>query len=127
MTENEFITRFRPEQNPDGSYYRQRDWTDATDWALVQRAHEERRVWTHVNDGAGNGGVVPGLAFVNREFYVICAVPIGDQDDVDVVDEDDLDFCTVCGERFADTLPIGEPEVVTRSTTSAELCVSCAM
>lgn len=123
LSEAEFIARFQPERHSDGSYYVQRDWTDPREWALIQEADAANRLWTCVNDGAGNDGIVQGLLHVNREFYIICAVPYADRERYSVIS--DVDFCTICGERFADTVPEDEEEVVTRSELEPDVCVSC--
>lgn len=123
LSENAFISRFRPETNTDGSYYRQRYVADPVDRPLIEAAAASNCLWTFVNDGAGNGGPVPGLLRVNHEFYIICSVPFADDEDLEV--EIEIDFCTTCGERFADTLDPPDEESVERSTHDGTLCITC--
>lgn len=125
ITEAQFIEQFRPECNPDGSYYLQRDWTVRHDLEMINTAREANRLWTFVNDGAGNGGIVQGFSVVNREFYIIASVPHGTKEYFDVLTE--LDFCTICGERFADTLDDADEDVVPRSRDDDARCVQCIL
>jgi hypothetical protein len=124
LTEAEFIAYFRPETHPDGTVYVQRHWGTDGDEAAIAVAHTERRLWTYVNDGAGNASPVQGWHAVNREFYIICAVPFGEADAISVLG--DIDYCTICGERFADEAHPDDPDVVTRSSGDDWVCSFCA-
>jgi len=124
LTEAEFIAHFRPETNPDGSVYVQRHWGTEADEAFILAAHAERRLWTYVNDGAGNASPVQGWRAVNREFYIICAVPYDEADAISVLG--DVDYCTICGQRFADEAHPDDPDVVVRSNIDDCLCADCA-
>jgi hypothetical protein len=124
ITEDEFILRFRPERDQDGSLFVQRyDSTDA-ERSVLERCHAERRLWTYVNDGAGNAAPVQGYYKVNREFYIVCAEPYEGDEDITV--HGDMEHCTLCGERFADEADPEDPDVVTRSTGDLSICVDCA-
>ena len=124
FTEAEFIAYFRPETHPDGSMYVQRHWGSEDDEAAITLAHTERRLWTYVNDGAGNASPVQGWHSVNREFYIICAVPYAYNEVFNVIG--DVDYCTICGERFADEAHPDDPDVVVRSSSDDCLCATCA-
>jgi hypothetical protein len=89
MTLDAFDDAYEPEQNADGSLYRQRDWTVPEDFDAVQAAMPERRVWTMLDGGT----VVSGRAVVNRVFYIITAHPYGEDESIEAVDPDapDLD------------------------------------
>lgn len=123
LSEAEFIASFRPETQPDGSVYVQRHWGTEADEAAIVHAHGERRLWTYVNDGAGNASPVQGWHAVNREFYIICAVPYDQADAISVLG--DVDYCTICGERFADEASPDDPEEVERSSVDAWICATC--
>lgn len=88
ITDEEFVERFRPETNPDGSLYRQRDWTDLQDWALCRTAHAERRLWTQTDGDAGEWCLHSGLHYVNRNYYVICEVPTPEGEEFWLLDDD---------------------------------------
>ena len=90
LTEDEFIARFEPERSSDGSLFVQRYWHSADDEKDIARALAERRLWTYVHDGAGNASPVQGYHLVNREFYIICAVPYDEGEAIDVLG--DLDY-----------------------------------
>ena len=87
IAEDEFVRRFQPEAWPNGDLYRQRDWTEPEDWAAVVAAHAERRVWTQVDGDNGEWCLIPGIHYVNRNYYVICAVSCDDES-LFVVDND---------------------------------------
>lgn len=123
LTENEFIAWFAPERDVDGGYFVQRYWDVPTDEQIITRARAERRLWTYVNDGVGNASPVQGDHFVNREFYIICALPYDDGETIDVIG--DIEFCTVCGQRFADEAQPGDTDAVTRSLDDEWTCVPC--
>jgi hypothetical protein len=127
ISEWEFIDRFRPEQDSDGSVYVQRFWYEPGDAALIDAASRERRLWTIMDDGAGNAAPVQGRHLFNRECYIVCAVPYDEDELIDVLVE--IDYCTICGVRFRDTLYSNDDDqddldVVVRSDQE-ELCVEC--
>ena len=123
LTEAEFIARFSPETHGDGSVYVQRFWWDEVDRAHIERAHAERRLWTYVHDGAGNASPVQGRRAVNNEFFILCSVPYGETEAISVLGE--VDFCTLCGERFGDDADSDEPDGVARSAIDAWICDKC--
>ena len=95
LSEDEFVDQFQPETDENGDYYRQRDWTDAKDAAEILKANADNRLWTAVEDDDGNWCLVSGYHFVNRLYYVICAVPYMPDDSYcvpdDMAPEDHLD------------------------------------
>lgn len=94
LTDGQFIEQFKPEQNDEGEYYRQREWTVPEDWAAVVEANKERRVWTMMDcDGLMILG--EGLHYVNRLYYVITEVPYPEDTQVEVYDPD-LGQCWDC-------------------------------
>ena len=123
LTEDEFIARFAPEGARDGSVYVQRYWFSVPERQLLERADAERRLWTYVNDGAGNGAPVQGYHVVNREFYIVCEVPYAQGDHISVIG--DIDYCTICGERFADSAHPDNRIVTTRSPADPSVCLEC--
>ena len=88
MTLDAFDDAYEPEQNDDGSIYRQRDWTEPDDLAAVQAATPERRVWTMLDDGT----VVSGASLVNRAFYIITRHPYGEGEVIEASDPDASDL-----------------------------------
>jgi len=88
MTLDAFDDAYEPERNPDGSLYRQRDWSVPADAHAVRAAHAERRVWTMLDEGV----VVSGLARINRAFYIITAHPYGEDEQIEAGDPDDGDL-----------------------------------
>jgi hypothetical protein len=86
ITEDEFIEQFKPEQCEDGSYYRQRDWTDPDDLIVIEQAAKEGRCWTALNTDGG-WGLSSGMHWVNRVFYIICAMPVPAGEQIDVLDD----------------------------------------
>lgn len=80
LDEDAFISRFKPEQAADGSYYRQRQ--GPADLTAIKKARDENRIWTAVDT---NGGLylLSGYHTVNREYYVITQVPW--EEDIEVV------------------------------------------
>ena len=88
LTENQFIARYQPEENGQGGYYRQREWS--TDEEALAQAVQEGRCWTAVDDDNGEFCIVHGNHLVNRLFYIITAIPIEDPEWlVQVQDPDD--------------------------------------
>lgn len=88
MTLDAFDDAYEPEQNDDGSIYRQRDWTVPGDFDAVRAAMPERRVWTMLDDGT----VVNGRAVVNRAFYIITAHPYGEDESIEAADPESSDL-----------------------------------
>ena len=124
LTEGEFIARFEPERSWDGSLFVQRYWHSADDEKDIARALAERRLWTYVHDGAGNAAPVQGYHLVNREFYIICAVPYDEGEAIDVLG--DLEYCALCGQRFADEAHPDDLDVAARSDEDESECLGCA-
>lgn len=93
LTEDEFIARFQPEMDADG--YIQYGWTRPADVARVRAADAERRTWTMVDTDSGDLALVDHCARVNREYYVICAVPRPPNTSFDVV-FDPIPRCLEC-------------------------------
>ena len=85
LTEDEFIARFDPEQDEEGSYYKQRDWCDDRDKIAIDAARAKGRVWTAVNDDDGNWCLASGYHWVNRLYYVICKNPVQDDEEFEVM------------------------------------------
>ena len=75
LTDEQFTNRYGPEQDADGSYYRQREWNDA-DWEELRTAVMQQRCWTMVEDDDGNPCLVWGNRTVNRLYNVITERPI---------------------------------------------------
>ena len=88
MTLDAFDDAYEPEQNDDGSIYRQRDWTVPEDFDAVRTAMPERRVWTMLDDGT----VVNGCAVVNRAFYIITRHPYGEDESIEAADPESSDL-----------------------------------
>ena len=86
LTHDAFIAEYRPKRNADGSYYRQRDFSNAADMRAVDAARAEHRVWTML-DVDGEAVLSAGCHVVNRLYYVICAVPFDPTDAWDVMDD----------------------------------------
>jgi acyl carrier protein len=90
LTEDQFIARYRPEQTPDGGYYRQRDWTVPDDVLMIDIANIEGRLWTAVDDDNGEFAICSGKHYVNRLYYIITARPPEDRGwMIDVQDPDE--------------------------------------
>jgi hypothetical protein len=83
MSEDEFIDKFKPEEDG-GMVYRLRDWTFPKDLKEIKKADKERRLWTMVEDDNGNPAVCQGDRRVNRQFYIICAVPYGPDEEIEI-------------------------------------------
>lgn len=88
LTEDEFVDRFNPETNEDGSLYRQRDWTNPEDLVEIQKASAESRLWTQIDGDGGEWVLSSGYHRVNRNYYVITESPIPVGQDIEVMDED---------------------------------------
>lgn len=115
LTENQFIARYRPEQTPDGGYYRQRDWTVPEDLLEIIAADERGCLWTAMDDDGGEFMIASGKHFVNRLYYIITesaledpswAATVQDPDesprvllkvDWDLSDGDDAEEAAECG------------------------------
>ena len=92
LTDDQFITRYKPEENEQGGYYRQRDWTVLEDQEEIEKAAAENRIWTAVDDDDGNFCIVSGWHFVNRLYYIITELPLENPDwNVQVPDDSDRD------------------------------------
>ena len=89
LTDDQFIARYHPEENEEGGYYRQRDWTDADDLRALNEAVKENRVWTAMDDDDGEFCIVNGMHFVNRLYYIITWKPAENPDWVIQVQDPD--------------------------------------
>lgn len=106
LTEDQFIARFRPEENEEGGYYRQRDWCNKEDWALCLAADKERRLWTALDDDNGEWCLCSGYHYVNRFYYVIVEIPY--TEGADIVAQDPYEVKAKCAECGED-IPGGDP------------------
>ena len=115
LTEDQFIARYRPEENEEGGYYRQRDWTVPEDLLEIKAADERGCLWTAMDDDGGEFMIASGGRFVNRLYYIITeralesliwVVDVQDPDesprvlievDWDLSDEDDVTEAADCG------------------------------
>jgi hypothetical protein len=92
LTDDQFIARYKPEENEQGDYYRQRDWTVPEDQEEIEKATKEHRIWTAGDDDDGNFGISSGWHFVNRLYYIITELPLENPDwIVQVLDDSDRD------------------------------------
>ena len=89
ISEDEFIARFRPEENERGELYRQRHLHDPNDTLAIQQARAEGRLWTAVEGDSGAWCCSSGFHYVNLLYYIITAVPVDPGEDFLVEDEDD--------------------------------------
>jgi len=121
LTEDEFIVRFQPETHPDGSLYVQREWSTHAELRFLEQMHYERRLWTVVIGDCGNFGILQGYCYVNRDYYIVCAVPYASDDVFDVQCEQV--FCSGCGARYSDGGDQGD--TVPQSTTNPYRCTVC--
>ena len=78
LNDDQFIARYDPETDAEGNYYRQRDWCDPQDLALIDRAAAEGRCWTMVENDDGDPCLVEGKRLVNRLYYVVTRLPLED-------------------------------------------------
>ena len=89
LTDDQFVARYHPEENEEGGYYRQRDWTDADDLRVLNEAVKENRVWTAMDDDDGEFCIANGMHFVNRLYYIITGKPAENPDWVIQVQDPD--------------------------------------
>jgi len=80
LTDDQFIARYKPEENEQGGYYRQRDWTVPEDQVEIEKATAEHRIWTAGDDDDGNFCISSGWHFVNRLYYIITELPLENPD-----------------------------------------------
>jgi hypothetical protein len=119
LTEDEFDAKFKPETNPDGSMYVQRDWgTPELDKVLAD-ADARRCLWTMVEGDNGVPCIDQGYRYVNRIYYIITTVPY-DEGDTFEIEPELPDMCSDCGKWF-DTM---DDNAVERSEDPF-LCVDC--
>lgn len=123
ITEDEFRTRFRPQEGDDTGGFVNYWPTTPGHEALMQQADAERRLWTWCGTAGGNTAIVQGWAFVNREFYIICDVPVPDGEDYTIRCE--ALYCEDCGERFSDISHPDDPDVVERADPDDDYCDCC--
>lgn len=91
LTEDEFIARFKPEEEEPGVVYRQRDGRDRRDRAAIKKALKERRLWTMVDTDEGVA-LLQGAHIVNYLFHVICKVPWKKGEKIEIeMDEIEMD------------------------------------
>jgi hypothetical protein len=90
ITDDQFDAEFQPERNPDGSLYRQRDWTDPDDLPLIEQAARAGKCWTAL-DCDGKWVLSSGKHWVNRLYYVITEVAVPAGAHIEVVDADDTE------------------------------------
>jgi hypothetical protein len=72
LTEDQFIDRFKPEHDAEGTVYVQRELPK--DRLAILDAQAGRRLWTMV-EAEDSMYLVQGSHYVNRLYYVICEVP----------------------------------------------------
>jgi hypothetical protein len=90
ITEDKFVSMFRPEPLPDGGLYVQRDASDPADWGLIKNADRENRCWTMVEtDGVQE--IAQGFHLVNRLYCILCEVPYADGDTIEIAIDSDWD------------------------------------
>lgn len=116
ISEQDWRDQFRPHDTTYGYF------TEA-ERRVLEQAHAERRLWTYGFTGAGNPWIVQGWAYVDREFYIICDVPVPEGIEY-TIDMGSTCFCELCGEWFRDQND--SPESVKRSSLDTSLCMDCA-
>lgn len=87
LTEDEFISRFEPENELD-CYYTERHWGVPKDTKSIEDARENGRIWTALEDSEGNWCLMSGYHWINRLYYVICKNPVQDNEEFIVLDVD---------------------------------------
>lgn len=96
MYDDEFIDTYKPEQTPEGEYYRQRHWEVAEDLKVIQQAQAENRLWTALyeegEDGEDCWQLLNGWHYVNILYFVICEVPYTTGESLRVIDEADAEL-----------------------------------
>lgn len=80
LTDDQFIARYKPEEDEQGEYYRQRDWTVLEDQEEIEKASAENRIWTAMDDDNGNFCISSGWHLVNRLYYIITEIPLENPD-----------------------------------------------
>lgn len=101
ITDAVFDERFKPEMNEAGDGYRQYDNFHGEGWEaereMLRGLHAAGRVWTCLDTDDGSWALANGMHRVNRQYYVICAVPYTAGVLIDVYDPDEPPRCPECG------------------------------
>ncbi|MBI1246872.1 hypothetical protein GC197_03380 [bacterium] len=98
LTEDEFCTQFRPLPNPIAAHA-QMDFGDAKgclietygpEWDFI-KSFDRYRVWTLIDNNAGDMFILSGLHWINRLGYLITANPWPKNTTIEVTFEDEPD------------------------------------
>lgn len=89
LNNSEFEDTYRPVRAKDGRW-RDYNWTDPEDAAVIEQARRERRLSTII-DFDGIVGLGSGWHFVNRLGYVVTEVAVPAEICVDVIDLDGME------------------------------------
>ena len=123
ITEADWYAQFQPHlDDTDTAGLKNYGYQTEAEIQVLEQAQAEGRLWTYCMTGVGNAYIAQGFAFVNREFYIITAVPAPAEVWLEI-DMGPTLFCEYCGEWFTDQN--GSDESVTRSTTDPLTCVPC--
>ena len=124
ISEQDWFDQFRPHLDDNQTYgVVNYGYQTEAERRVLEQAHAERRLWTYCHTGVGNYYLVQGWAYVNREFYVICDVPVPEGVEYDVESEETF-YCETCGNWFDDMNTAKGS--VTRAEADASTCVKCA-
>lgn len=76
LTEDQFITRYEPELDYNGTYYRHRDWSGDED--VLNEAVRQCRCWTMIEDDNEQLAIVSGDRYVNALYHIVTRYPLED-------------------------------------------------
>jgi hypothetical protein len=105
ITESEFFQKYKPLHTKHGDlrmFPTGKEFAKGRDWAMVQKAHAERRLWTYHHGEYDSVYFRNGAHFVNRLDYVICKVPYEVGEDITAEDPDHQPQweCEWCGTYY---------------------------
>lgn len=121
ITEADWRAWFKPHAADDTGGFRTYGYQTDEERALLARMHAERRLWTYCCTAVGNPYIRQGLAFVDREFYIVCDVAYDEGAEFQI--EHDWLYCEDCGNWFDDECD--DEDAVPRSERTAYFCVHC--
>lgn len=123
ISEQDWRDQFQPHTDADGiNGLKAYGYQTEAERRFLEQMAGERRLWTYGFTGSGNAWIAQGFAYVNRECYLVCDVPVPEGIEY-TVDMGAPSFCEDCGHWFTDESD--DEDSVERADVGGDTCVRC--